>query len=411
MYGKPKTKEPKFVGFPIKMYAFEHEGLFVVQKDENAFMLYFLLGVQSQNYWNWGRLETTVVTLSKQLPLKNKESDNRKEIRRLLQVLHNKSWIKINMNDDSLEYDSLLTINMVDLGSPYVMDVVCSQNYKHTGWLKVTQEMFDACRGNARHLRAMVYAEWRMFRNQENEGEYRISLNEWEKVMGISHATAVKLVKELNDLDLVHKERGAMYQDENGQPKRETNLYTVVSEEERQERNEVDKNEQYSSEHQENIDTNAIIAEIEGDPRCEGTNVYKTGKKDYLGNKEYDIWKTTTYKETKAHLDKRFSKLKEANPKAYDSVVFEGEKYMQKLENSKKEQKLVMDLHASNYNNSDLSWYNHYDENDDYAYTKKHNETNHVNIDSVIEKEVKDVSYDFLEFCATLDSLDEPETA
>jgi hypothetical protein len=35
---KPEFKE-KWVGMPIKMFAFEHEGLFVVQKDEKAFIL------------------------------------------------------------------------------------------------------------------------------------------------------------------------------------------------------------------------------------------------------------------------------------------------------------------------------------------------------------------------------------
>lgn len=282
MNKEQNTKE-KYVGFPMKMNAFAHEGLFVTQKDENAFILFFLLGKMSLNYWTWGSVETTVVTLSKQLPIKTKESDNRKEIKRLLLSLHNKGWIKVTLDEESFEYDTLITITMVDLDSSHVMDVVGSDNYKHTGWLKVTQEMFDACKGNARHFRAMIYAEWRMFRGQENEGEYRISLNEWENAMDVSHTTAVKLVKELDELNLVDKHRGAMYQDAYGQPKRETNLYSVVSEEDRQEREEEAKEGQYSFEHQHNIDVDALIDAWEiTDSRTDKTNIFKTGSKDYL---------------------------------------------------------------------------------------------------------------------------------
>jgi len=220
MYKEPETKQEKYVGFPMKMNAFAHEGLFITQKDENAFLLYFILGKMSQNYWVWGSLETTVVTLGKQLRIKNKESDNRNEIRRLLLVLHDRGWIKITFDEESFEYDTLLTIFMVDLESPHVMESVGSENYKHLGYQKVTQVMFDACKGNSRHFRAMIYAEWRMFRGQENEGKYRISLDEWEKAMDICHATAVKLVSQLDELNLVDKHRGEKYVDGYGKPKR-----------------------------------------------------------------------------------------------------------------------------------------------------------------------------------------------
>lgn len=105
MYKQSETQE-KYVGFPMKMNAYAHEGLFIMQKDEDAFLLYFILGKLSQNYWTWGSLETTVVTLSKQLRIKNKESDNRKEIKRLLLVLHDRGWIKITFDEESFEYDN-----------------------------------------------------------------------------------------------------------------------------------------------------------------------------------------------------------------------------------------------------------------------------------------------------------------
>lgn len=357
MYKELEVKQEKYVGFPMKMNAYAHEGLFVVQKDENAFILYFLLGVMTQNYWTWGRMETTIITLSKQFPIKTKESDNRNEIRRLLLVLHDRGWMKITFDEKSLKYDTLITITMVDLDSPRVMDVVLSDNYKHTGWLMVTQEMFDACKGNARHFRAMIYAEWRMFRGQDNEGKYRISLDEWEKTMDISHATAVKLVKELDELNLVNKQRGVMYQDANGQPKRETNLYSVVSEEERQEREAEAKEGQYSFEHQHNIDVQAAAAQWdEVDPRCEGTNVYKTDKKDYLGSKEYWIWKTTKYENTRKHLDGRFMKFKKARPDLYANVEREGKKYMKEKEAHQSRQTSEVQMYDSSSTYHDESF-------------------------------------------------------
>jgi predicted transcriptional regulator len=359
MYKKPEAKE-RYVGFPMKMNAYAYENLFIMQKDENAFILYFILGVMSQNHWTWGSLETTVVTLSKQLPIKTKESDNRKEIKRLLTVLDDKGWLKITFDEKSFEYDTLLTITMVDLDSPQVMDVVESDNYKHTGWLKVTQEMFDACKDNARHFRAMIYAEWRMFRGQENEGTYRISLDEWEKTMDISHATAVKLVKELDELNLVDKQRGAMYQDANGQSKRETNLYSVVSAEEREERKEESMEGQYSFAHQHNIDVDAQLGALEiTDPRTQKTNIFKTGKKDYLTAYCWYVIHDTDCKATKERGLWRLGLIEKANHVAYKKLVQDGlsEKKRQDEKKRQKEQQSQVSVYSNNPGGHiDLSW-------------------------------------------------------
>lgn len=360
MYKKQEVKE-QYVGVPMKMNAYAHEGLFVMKNDENAFILYFLLGKMSQNYWAWGSVETTVVTLSKQYPIKTKESDNRKEIQRLLLVLHDREWIKITFDEESFMYDTLITITMVDIESPHVMDVVCSDKYKHTGWLKVTQEMFDACKGNARHFRAMIYAEWRMFRGQaEFEGTYRISLDEWEKTMDISHATAVKLVKELDELNLVDKQRGAMYQDANGKPKRETNLYSVVSEEDRQEREEEAKEGQYSSAHQHNIDVDAQIGAWEiTDTRTEKTNIFKTGKKDFLSPYCWYVIQDTDCQATKERGIMRLKAFEAKNPKGYKKLVQDGMREKKKQDDKKHQRELQSQINVysnTTGGNIDLSW-------------------------------------------------------
>ncbi|OMD81163.1 MULTISPECIES: hypothetical protein [Paenibacillus] len=327
MNKEPETKQEQYVGFPMKMNAYAHEGLFVVQKDENAFMLYFILGKMSQNYWTWGSFETTVVTLSKQFQIKTKESDNRKEIRRLLMVLNDKGWIKITFDEESFEYDTLLTIYMVDLKSPLVMDSVDSDNFKHLGYQKVTQEMFDACKGDSRHFRAMIYAEWRMFRDKENEGTYRISLGEWEKTMNISHATAVKLIKELDELNLVDKKRGAMYQDVYGKPKRETNQFSVVSEKERKKREENtnEREETLAKEVNRHLSSAEAMGNIT-DERVHKTNLLNPDRSVYLDAYDMYVFVTTKCKVTLDHVNKRLDKMDESKPGKRKELIDLGNK-------------------------------------------------------------------------------------
>jgi hypothetical protein len=327
MLKEPQVKQEKYVGFPMKMNAYAYEGLFVVQKDENAFTLYFILGKMSQNYWTWGSFETTVVTLSKQFPIKTKESDNRKEIKRLLLVLHDRSWIKITFDEESFEYDTLLTISMVDLNSSHVLDDVLSDNYKHTGYQKVTQEMFDACKGNARHFRAMIYAEWRMFRDQENEGTYRISLGEWEKTMNISHATAVKLIKELDELNLVDKKRGAMYQDVYGNPKRETNQFSVVSEKERQKRegNTSEREETLAKEVNRHLSSAEAMGNVT-DERVHKTNLFNPDRSVFLNAYDMYVFVTTKCQATLAHVNKRLDEMDKAKEGTRKKLIDLGNK-------------------------------------------------------------------------------------
>ncbi|MFD7523855.1 hypothetical protein [Paenibacillus chitinolyticus] len=364
MFKEPEIQKEKYVGFPMKMNAYTHKDLFVMQKDENAFILYFLLGKMSQNYWTWGSFETTVVTLSKQFRIKTKEHDNKKEIRRLLLSMHDKGWIKITFDDDLFEYDTLLTITMVDLDSPHVMDAVWSDNYKHLGWLKVTQEMFDACKGNARHFRAMIYAEWR------HGIEYAISGHEWQKVMDISKKTQVNLVKELDVLNLVDKHRGKSYIDENGKPRRETNKYVSVSQKERQEREEAANKEQYPFEHQHNIDVNAQVAWEITDPRTEKTNIFKTGKKDWLTPYCWYVIQDTDCQATKERGLWRLELIEKANPLKYKKLVQDGmrEKKSQeerKLQKERESQIIYSDNPNSRYY-VDPTWVDYDDEDDEY---------------------------------------------
>lgn len=338
---KRPDKKENFVGMPIKMFAFGHEGLFVTKKDENAFILYYLLDTMTRNIYTWGSVETSVSLLSKKLPIKTKESDNRAEIKRLLLSLFNKGFIKIYFDEESFENDTLLTIRMLELDDAHIMGVVDSDKYKHTGWVAVTEEMFKACKGNARHLRMMIYTEWRMFRGQQNEGTYRISYGEWERVLDISHPTAVSLIKEVEKLNLIDKFRGAMYTDASGNLKQETNLYAPVTEEQREERKAGDKakeTDSFAKKH--NTEVLALVNEMEvTDPRTEKTNLFNPSKKVYLNPYCWYVWQTTDCKITKKQGDKRFEAFKKANPTRYNALVKEGKKEKEKQERAKQAKK------------------------------------------------------------------------
>ncbi|WP_248548427.1 hypothetical protein [Paenibacillus odorifer] len=330
---EPKFKE-KFIGMPIKMFAYEHDELFITKKDENAFILYYILNVMACNLYTWGEVETSISLLSKKLPIKNKESDNRAEIKRLLLSLSNKGFIRLFYDDEQLNYDTLLTVRMLSLDDPHIMDMVTSDNYKHVGWVRVTEEMFRACKGDARHFRVLIYMEWRMFRGQDNEGTYCISYGEWEKVLDISHPTAVNLIKEMVDLNLMYKDGGKFYTDEYGNCKQETNKYAPSNENQREEAKAKVKIEDTDSlEKKQNRTVLALVNQMDvTDSRTKKTNLFNSSKKVYLTPYCYYVWKTTSCKQTKAQGDKRLEAIKKANPNQFNKFISQCEQEFKKYE-------------------------------------------------------------------------------
>lgn len=326
---KPEEYKDAFVAMPIKMFAYGHD-MFITKKDEDAFLLYYIVDKMTKNLHTWGEVETNIVLLSKLLPMKTKETDNRKEVKRLLLSLHEKGWIKIFHDETSMEYDTLLTIRTMDLDNTMFTEVVQSDNYKHSGWVAVNEDMFKACKGNARHLRMMIYAEWRMFRGKDFEGNYSITHGEWTKVLDISKQVSIELAKEVSELNLVDKFQGQLYTDAKGQVKREPNRYAPVSVEERSERKKDNKG--YGFEKQHHIDVNVGVAQLDvTDKRVEKTNIFKTGDKDYLKPYCYAVIMTTECEATKKRGLNRLELIKKASKISYDILVKEGKKEMDKM--------------------------------------------------------------------------------
>ncbi|WDQ30452.1 hypothetical protein PTQ21_18615 [Paenibacillus marchantiae] len=349
------TKNPPFAAFPMLMSAFDKKELFIPKEDIYAYVIYYMLSMQSQHSHWWGTVETTVVTLSKQVPIKTKvnkkkESDNRKEIKHLLLSLNEKGYIEMEYNEDTLEYDTLLTIKIPDANGINAKKVAESylpkktKVIKHQGWVGVSEEMFKSCNGNPWFLRILIYSEWR-------KGiDYRISFEEWACVLGSSENTAAKYLNEANELNLIDKISGEYYADEKGEPRQLPNKYKTVSAEERKERERRQDGNLTKQEIDKQINIVAKLEEVASyshDPRIDTTYLLNTG---WLTPACWHVWHTTEFEATKEIGDKRFNALRKINPSKYNELEKEGRKLLAKEESRVKReasQKVLYDTMIS----------------------------------------------------------------
>lgn len=322
---RPDGKK-NFVGMPMKMFAYGHKDLFLNKNEENAFLLYYILDCMSRNLYTWSTVETSINMLANKCNFNNDAKRNRAEIKKYLLSLRDKGFITMLFNDSSLESDTFLTIKFKDLDDKQFMEAVRSDNFEHVGWVAVTEEMFKACNGNARYLKIMIYAEWRMFRGTEGEGTYKIALSEWMKVLDLSYATVIKALKECDELHLIDKEIGEMYTDEDGNPRRRTNGYTSVSQKERDYRNaeEIDLDDD-SSKKQFNTKVLAILNKTDT-TETRKNNLFNPSNTVWLTGIDWWIWHTTECEIAKAQGTRRFNKMK-ASPRglaAYKKIEKNG---------------------------------------------------------------------------------------
>ncbi|MEK3823146.1 hypothetical protein [Paenibacillus sp. FSL K6-1558] len=352
-----QTKKPPFAAFPMLMSAFDKKELFVPKEDIYAYVIYYMLSMQSHHSYWWGTVETTIVTLSKQVPIKTKvnkkkESDNRNEIRRLLLSLHEKGYIEIKYNEDTVEYDTLLTIKIPDANG--INAKKFAESYlpkktkviKHQGWVGVSEEMFKSCNGNPWFLRILIYSEWR------KSIDYRISFEEWACVLDSSENTAAKYLNEANELNLIDKISGEYYADEKGNPRQLPNKYKTVSAEEREERERRQDGNLTQQEIDKQINIVAKLKKVAShshDPRIDTTNLLNS---DWLTPDCWYVWHTTEFEATKELGDKRFHALGKKNPSKYKELEKEGRKILAKEESRVKRediQKETYDIMSSLY--------------------------------------------------------------
>ncbi|MGD0030618.1 hypothetical protein SLT67_04595 [Paenibacillus illinoisensis] len=328
-----QTKKPPFAVFPMLMSAFDQKEFFIPKDDVYAYVIYYVLSMQSHHSYWWGTVETTVVTLSKQVQIKTKvnkkkESDNKREIKRLLLSLHEKGYINIKYKEDNFEYDTLLTIKIPDANGIDAKKVASSylkkkdKVLKHQGWVGITERMFEACNGNPWYLRILIYSEWR------KQIDYRISFEEWACVLGSSENTAAKYLNEADELNLIDKISGEYYVDEKGGPRQLPNKYRTVSTEEREERErrqDGDLTEQEITKEINVVNNLEKVASDNHDPRIDTTNLLNTG---WLKPACWYVWHTTEFKATKDLGDRRFHALKNINPSKYQELEKGGRKLL-----------------------------------------------------------------------------------
>lgn len=350
---KDLEKTVPWVAMPIQMFDYGNPNLFILKEDDDAFNLYFELAKLTQNPWTYGNTATTVAVLSDQIPLVTDKTKNRAKHKHLLKVLADRGYIKISPSD--YKNDTLITIEVPNASNTIKKDDEDHEDdeckkFKFNRFVQVKQEDYESCLGNARYFRAWIYAEHRMFRGTEKEGEWIFYNEEWQNVMDIqSKTTIVKLFKEMQSFNIIDKIEGKTYTDKNGNVRTEGSRYIPVSKGVREVRQEQaeGKGTIKTLKKQMNFELDLasdILDDI--DPRAENTNLHNSG---YLTPSSWYVWQTTKYKVTKERGDIRFGALKEKNPTKYKELEREGKKILETKNKESEARRL-----AEEYNN--IQW-------------------------------------------------------
>ncbi len=283
-------KKDFFVAIPNKMFAFETD-LFV---SDDEFLLFYHLGtiVQARNKM------LVIVNIDLLSSMLNRIDTNTSRVKNKVKIallgLETKGYISIKYYDTKLNNSTLLYITLVDKKhSIYVKDVKCG-SWKYVGFTMVTEEMFNKT-SNARELKVLTYILWR------STIEYSISYYEWEKILGVSHATAVNIIKECQSKGSIVKQRGDYYTTACGDIRQETNRYSI------KETEDVKEN-KISLLKEINTITKSMSAEDSSNEERPNKWFY-TGDESKLDVDDMYIYLTTNCPVLKKHADKRINGL------------------------------------------------------------------------------------------------------
>jgi len=142
------------------------------------------------------------------------------------------------------------------------------------------------------HYTVLIYVKWR-------EGiNYAISYSEWEQVLGVSHTTAVKILKECSLNGMIVKERGQYYLNSNGETRQETNKYKINTVPDKKPDEEKELNTKVKSWSSKNITSEE-----------RDSNWFKTGVESKLEYNDMYIYLTTKCNVLKEHAQKRINGL------------------------------------------------------------------------------------------------------
>lgn len=140
----------------------------------------------------------------------------------ILESLENKGYIKIDF--DGKLSKSLLTITInQEMKSKEVETYVewKEKSFNFKGFTKINGESYNLAEGNGYKMIVIAYVSWRA----NAQFTYQIAFKEWESVLGVTDKTARLIINDCEDV--INKESGEYYRNQNGKLKQETNKYSV----------------------------------------------------------------------------------------------------------------------------------------------------------------------------------------
>lgn len=204
-----------YVMFPTKMFSYNDESSFLDSFD--AFIIYFVLGKLS-NFHERNKVFCNLDMLDALLSLDNRKSRSKKRIVDALEDMESLGYIKIKQQGKNIQDSPLLQIELVE-----DFDESVSDQTKFSGFIKVPQELFDVVEGDSKLFKIFVYVSWRQ------NIDYAISFEEWSNVLGISVATAKRLMKDYEEQGKLFVVHGEFYRDEKGRTRQTMNKYKIPS--------------------------------------------------------------------------------------------------------------------------------------------------------------------------------------
>ncbi|MCQ6264517.1 hypothetical protein M1K46_02400 [Fictibacillus sp. WQ 8-8] len=214
-----------FVQIPNKMFAFGSE--YFVTNDELLVYYHLAVNVSARDT---KKVITNIELLHSMIELeKSNKTRGKNRIRVALLNLKNKGYIQFNCLDSALKNTSYLEVRLFNTDNSIFVDKVRCSNWTYYGFTEITHEFYVKA-NNPEQFKVLIYTKWRSFINSDKPSNYRISYDEWESILNVSHQTAVKIIKSCVENGLIIKERGQYYLDSIGKPKQQTNKYTLNKE-------------------------------------------------------------------------------------------------------------------------------------------------------------------------------------
>lgn len=220
-------EKEKFVPLPNRVFAFDTN---YYLNDDEFLVYYYLFFLVTARDTNVSIVNIELLNFYTEFDRGN-PSRGKKRIGEALMGLHRKCYIKLIHSDDKLRYNTTLKVNLPVLSDPIYESIVESDSLKFRGFTMVKHDMVNRA-STIKQLKVQIYVSWRSFANVDDAPEFAIPYSQWEKVLRVSYATAVKIINSCVEDGLITKYRGQYYKTLDGDIRQETNRYSLNEKEE-----------------------------------------------------------------------------------------------------------------------------------------------------------------------------------